>query len=231
MKYLVGFCHCIDKTDMFRLRAPVGIFNLGSTCYMASVLQCLLHCPPLMDYFLRVGHHHASCSSIRKATGNDGHCFACELDALFTETFGSSIGIDVNRIVKDDASSGDKDCLQSSFVEKSYSSPIGKPLTPSRFLSAIWNEDCMKQVAGYAQRDAHEFLLCFLEKLGNDAASTRAKARSLNIVGSSLNRDIESKENNEESKFLVFLILTFIHLRHEYLTLHLPNNRYSEVNF
>ena len=62
----------------------------------------------------------------------------------------------------------------------------------------------MKQVAGYAQRDAHEFLLCFLEKLGNDASSTRAKARSLNIVGSSLNRDIESKENNEESKFLVF---------------------------
>ena len=29
-----------------------GYANLGNTCFMNSVMQCLTHCPPLAEYVL-----------------------------------------------------------------------------------------------------------------------------------------------------------------------------------
>ncbi|GFP97055.1 ubiquitin carboxyl-terminal hydrolase 22 [Phtheirospermum japonicum] len=132
-----------------------GLSNLGNTCFMNSVLQALLHTPPLRNYFLSDRHNRYYCEREHRtivtrkceitSKGNNKSvqlCLACDLDAIFSAVF-----------------SGER-----------------MPYSPAKFLHSWWQH--ASNLASYEQQDAHEFFISMLDGIHEKIQKDRRKTHS-----------------------------------------------------
>ena len=114
--------------------------NLGATCFLNVVLQSLLAVPQLREYFLSDRHNAQACPSRKADSTNDSPCLCCEFDTLFSE-------------VRYDGS------LRTLSLQFTGSKNAAIPYAPARLMSAMWKASTSSELAGYAEQDAHEFLI------------------------------------------------------------------------
>lgn len=71
-----------------------GFHSMGATCYMAVILQTLIHTPQIRSYFLGAQHNSMKCKQ--------KHCIVCCLDRLFHEIYGSSqiTGVEIAELLQ-----------------------------------------------------------------------------------------------------------------------------------
>ncbi|CAG9459994.1 unnamed protein product [Pedinophyceae sp. YPF-701] len=125
-----------------------GLVNLGNTCFIASVLQALLHAPTVRSFFLGGAHPRTTCARLRLRRAVDlgggvPPCMACEVEALFSQML----------------------------------SPDGhEPVAPAALVTA-WSK-VWPRVSANDQQDAHEFFLALIsEMVEADTDALKVSAR------------------------------------------------------
>eukprot|EP00903_Cladosiphon_okamuranus_P012221 g11461.t1 len=157
-----------------------GMFNLGNTCFMSSVLQAVLHISVMQSFFFGKGHEPARCEKLRKETTRlRSQILQYDSTASFDQAgengagqgFGGKRGggAEKTTIAK---KIGDYciACELARLFHDMFSTEAAaatlsdtEPYVPHRLLEAVWSAS--EFLAGYEQQDAHEFLIAVLDSL------------------------------------------------------------------
>ena len=150
---------------------------------MTAILQCLVHTAPVQRYFLGdIGHNHTSCKIYRDLFEKKvikSSCLACEMDKLFLAYFENTHGLKVTSLLdKSTETSPDPEHVTAGIEDNGdqFEKTKGEPLVTSDMLTVAWK--CISHIAGYEQRDAHEFLHSFLDVLGKHMRLFRVRVHN-----------------------------------------------------
>ena len=193
------------KSLMLGRRSPRGIVNMGSTCFMGSVLQVLLNNPVVILSRQMQQHNDGILSSCklklepddskRGTTATNGHSSGGSSGDSNGAHKGSSVtgnGTSTEAGVDQEPAHGSlssaciacefRSCLNWEPGKGDQSSSQSAPmyLVPSNLLYAVWaHADYM---AGYDQQDAHEFLIALLDGIGSHLEKHHGEQSSTSAV-------------------------------------------------
>jgi len=122
-------------------------------------------------------------------------CLGCELDRVMIQCFESANGVFVTPVISKDPRTlredpdDDPDTVLA--IER------GEPIVISEILTAAWKCGGMSHLAGYEQRDAHEFLHGLLETLGKHTKLYRERVHKAINLPRPFNSVIPEDKNTE----------------------------------
>lgn len=125
--------------NVAQIDGMAGLVNMGSTCYMSSIIQCIIHNPYMIRYFMGQKHSN-SCSS-----NSASDCTSCAINAIVTDFYGN--GISTHAAEK------------SQQVNTKHGGFIN-------LLTCAWKVN--ENLAGYSQQDAHEYWQFILNHIHQD---------------------------------------------------------------
>ncbi|AEY98235.1 FAFR551Wp [Eremothecium gossypii FDAG1] len=127
----------------------LGLVNMGSTCFMSSVIQTFLHLPHVLQYMLE-RLHYATCD-----VQDSLSCISCAVDEIVANLYGQ---------VKEEAASG---VAGPGASTQALSQSLSKQQQGFiNLLTCSWKIN--RNLAGYSQQDAHEFWQFLLNQLHTD---------------------------------------------------------------
>ncbi|NWV60079.1 UBP42 hydrolase, partial [Malurus elegans] len=125
-------------------RPGAGLYNLGSTCYLNVVLQCLTYTPPLANYLL--SRQHSRCCR------QQGFCMMCIMeDHVRKVLYSSATAIRPRAVIRD------LKCKQWQVLQQVFLPPLRGELLTSVSVIGQFKPD----IPG----DAYEFLRCTISAM------------------------------------------------------------------